>query len=567
MMPSGSLKAVSAVRAAGNTDPGLQRDVNEDRFHLDLARGLFMVVDGVGGQAAGGKAADTAITLLRTRLERETGPVTDRLREAIASANNEIHRLAGLRQEWAGMACVLTVAVVEEGRAVIGHVGDTRLYKLHRGRMEKVTRDHSPVGEREDAGQISELEAMNHPRRNEVYRDVGSEPHAPGDPEFIEVRDVTFEPDAALLLCSDGLTDVVDSSSIQRVVAQWAGHPQQVVDALIEAANAAGGKDNVTVVYVEGEQFALASAGLGAPDQEITRRLVPAGTRQEARPSRSTAAADPERRRVRRERVVRSILVFLLTVVILLVVFQSVPELPLVGPQAPGRSAADTWRVTVQPSQSIAEALQAARPGTTIVVAPGEYREMLSLKSHVRLVSEARHGAVLRLPGSAPEAAAAIVATDVQGAAVEGFKLVGDAATPLGTAVLMTGSTVSLSQIAITGATRAAIDVGPQSRATIAASDIEDNPGAAVRVRGGGRVTLSHNTFARNGTAGRGSRPFVIEGGGTADFQANVFQGMGPDAVVTTQDDANARAALTRSNWFIEPRAPRTATRPPARGR
>ena len=247
MMPSGSLKAVSTVRAAGNTDPGLQRDVNEDRFHLDLARGLFMVVDGVGGQAAGGKAADTAIGLLRTRLERETGPVTDRLREAIASANNEIHRLAGLRQEWAGMACVLTVAVVEEGRAVIGHVGDTRLYKLHRGRMEKVTRDHSPVGEREDGGEISELEAMNHPRRNEVYRDVGSEPHAPGDPEFIEVRDVTFEPDAALLLCSDGLTDMIDDASIAEVLRRET-RSDQACRLLVERALANGGKDNVTVV-------------------------------------------------------------------------------------------------------------------------------------------------------------------------------------------------------------------------------------------------------------------------------------------------------------------------------
>ena len=86
-----SLGAVGALRAAGNTDPGLLREVNEDRFDfLTLARGIFMVVDGVGASAAGGKAADTAITLLRARLERETGPVPERLREAIAVSNNEI---------------------------------------------------------------------------------------------------------------------------------------------------------------------------------------------------------------------------------------------------------------------------------------------------------------------------------------------------------------------------------------------------------------------------------------------------------------------------------------------
>ena len=130
------------------------------------------------------------------------------------------------------MACVLTVVVVDDGRAIVGHVGDTRLYKLRDGRIDKVTRDHSPVGEREDAHEISELEAMHHPRRNEVYRDVGSEPHEPGDPDFVDLHEIPFEPDAALLLCSDGLTDLIDSSAIQQIVERSAGRPQQVVKAL-----------------------------------------------------------------------------------------------------------------------------------------------------------------------------------------------------------------------------------------------------------------------------------------------------------------------------------------------
>lgn len=560
-MASGSLGAVTAVRAAGNTDPGLLRDVNEDRFHLDLARGLFMVVDGVGGQAAGGKAADTAVSLLRARLERETGPVPDRLRDAVTAANNEIHRLAGLRPEWSGMACVLTVAVVEEGRATIAHVGDTRLYRLRGDRLEKVTRDHSPVGEREDAGEISELEAMNHPRRNEVYRDVGSEPHRARDPEFIDVQTIPFESDTALLLCSDGLTDVVDSSSILRVVTQWAGHPQQVVDGLIEAANAAGGKDNVTVVYVEGELFAATGAGLPGSDQEITRRH---GTAAREAAAKQTGSRTDRSGGSRRAGAVRALLVVLLTLAILLVVFQTPPELPPRSAAAPVPGANDGWRVTVTASQSIADALQNARPGTTIVVAPGQYREMLMLRSHVRLVSEVRHGAVLRLPGSAPEAAAAIVASDVEEAAVEGFRIVGDAATPLGTAVLMNDSTVSLSQLSITGATRAAIDVGGRSQAAVTASDIRENAGAAVAIRSGGEAMLSHNVFSKNG-AGGGSKPFVVEGGSNAQFVGNVFQGIGPDAVIT-QENPDARAALTRSNWFVDTR-PARPSRPPARGR
>jgi PPM family protein phosphatase len=94
------MEAVTVLRVAGDTHAGLQREVNEDRFHVDIAHGLAMVIDGVGGQAAGGKAADIAVSMLRDRLERETGPIASRLREAIAGANNEIHRLAGLRAEW-----------------------------------------------------------------------------------------------------------------------------------------------------------------------------------------------------------------------------------------------------------------------------------------------------------------------------------------------------------------------------------------------------------------------------------------------------------------------------------
>ncbi|HEV3486200.1 MAG TPA: protein phosphatase 2C domain-containing protein, partial [Vicinamibacterales bacterium] len=177
----------SVARVAGDTHPGLQREINEDRFHYDPARGIFMVVDGVGGHAAGEQAADIAVSMLRARLERETGPVPDRIREAITIANNEIHRHASLRPEWKGMACVLTVAIVENGRATVGHVGDTRLYKLRQGRLAKVTLDHSPVGEREDANELSEADAMRHPRRNEGYRDVGSEPHEPTDSGFIDI--------------------------------------------------------------------------------------------------------------------------------------------------------------------------------------------------------------------------------------------------------------------------------------------------------------------------------------------------------------------------------------------
>src|SRR5215510_8721633 len=250
------MRTINALMAAGQTDPGRHRDVNEDRFYCDAARGLFIVIDGVGGQAAGGKAADVALSTLRKRLERETEPVAERVRKAITNANNEIYRVARTRPEWNGMACVLTVAVVDNGRVTIGHVGDTRLYKLRNNGIEKITRDHSPVGEREDSKEISELQAMRHPRRNEVYRDVGSEHHTSADPDFIDIEEIPFEPDSALLLCSDGLSDLVESATIANVINRSVGDPEAVAQTLIATANAAGGKDNITVVYVEGEQFA-----------------------------------------------------------------------------------------------------------------------------------------------------------------------------------------------------------------------------------------------------------------------------------------------------------------------
>src|ERR1051326_5821457 len=203
------------IRSAGASDPGRIRRNNEDAYHIDADRGIFLVVDGIGGQAAGEKAAEIAVSRIRARLERQTGTVEQRIREAIAVANNEIFEAAKKNPEWRGMACVLTLVVLENGSAVVGHVGDSRLYYVRRGTIRKITHDHSPVGEREDSREISEAEAMRHPRRNEVYRDVGSEPHEPGDSDFIELQRIPLEPDSALLLCSDGLSDQVSSSDIR----------------------------------------------------------------------------------------------------------------------------------------------------------------------------------------------------------------------------------------------------------------------------------------------------------------------------------------------------------------
>jgi PPM family protein phosphatase len=543
---SGPLEAVGVLRAAGDTNAGLQREVNEDRFHLDVPRGLFIVIDGVGGQAAGGKAADTAVSMLRSRLEQETGTIASRLREAIAAANNEIYRLAGLRAEWSGMACVLTAAVIGDGRATVGHVGDTRLYKLRQGRIEKVTFDHSPVGEREDARELSELDAMQHPRRNEVYRDVGSEPHEPGDLDFIDVHEVAFEADAALLLCSDGLTDLVESSAINGIVARSAGRPAQIVKALIDAANAAGGKDNVTVVYVEGERFAPPVIEEPAAEAEITRRLGPVD------PSASS-----------RRGAVRLANIVLIAVLILLTFVRSDTDLPADVASSVAPTGAGSARIVVQPTQSIDQAVELAPAGATVVVEPGEYRETVTLKDLVHLVSRVPGGAVIRLPGAESEGAAAIVAHGVKDATVDGFRIVGDSATPLGTGVLAVNAELSILHVEITGAGTAAIDAGKGSRVRVVGADIRDNPGAAVAVRPGATAAVSHSVFARNGTSGRGQRTLILEDRSTAQFSANVFVGGSPSLFTGSTE---ARAVFGRANWFVDARTPATA-RPAPRGR
>ena len=515
-----------ALRAAGHTHPGLVRSVNEDRFHVDEGRGLLIVVDGLGGQAAGGKAADTALAVLRMRLERRTGPVADSLRDAITTANNEIQRLAATRTEWHGMACVLTVAIVENGRAVIGHVGDTRLYKLRPDGIEKITRDHSPVGEREDAGEITEADAMRHPRRNEVYRDVGSERHTPHDPDFIDVYEVPFEADAALLICSDGLTDMVTLSAIGQIVGRTAGDARQVVQTLVDAANAAGGKDNVTCVYVEREQFAKQVRG-----------------------------PEPGRPRPFRNLLAGTVLMALAVTVVMMRASPSRPMLVMEGPLPPIGSPAGV--VVVRPGGSIAAAIASASAGADVMVEPGEYRERLVLRDGIRVVSRIPRAATLRLPGVASEGEAAVVALGSMTTELSGFRIVGDAATPLGTGIVVRDAAVSIVNCEITGAARAALDLGGK-HATVIGSDIHDNPGTALAIRSGASPRVTHNVFSRNGLASGAAASVIIERGAQPVVSGNIFEGLAP---LTAIDDA-IRGQVQRQNWFVATRQaePPTAT-------
>jgi serine/threonine protein phosphatase PrpC len=255
------MSVVEKWRAGAATDPGRMRSDNQDRDYIDDERGVFLVVDGLGGHAAGGKAAETAVEVIPAELARNNGDIRARIRGAIATANNRICDLASEHEDWRGMACVLTLAVMENDKVIVGHVGDSRLYLIWNGAVRKLTSDHSPVGEREDRGELTEQEAMRHPRRHEVFRDVGSRRREPDDAEFVEMKEFLFKRDAAILLCSDGLSDLVTSAEMCEIIERYEGDPLKVARDLVDAANLAGGKDNITAVFVAGSEF----LGNGSP--------------------------------------------------------------------------------------------------------------------------------------------------------------------------------------------------------------------------------------------------------------------------------------------------------------
>ncbi|HLI84589.1 MAG TPA: protein phosphatase 2C domain-containing protein [Bryobacteraceae bacterium] len=506
----------TALHCAAASDPGLVRQNNEDGFWSDPDRGIFLVVDGIGGQNAGEKAAEIAIARIRARLERQTGTPEQRVREAIAMANNEILRAAGERPEWAGMACVLTLVLLDNGSAVVGHVGDSRLYKIRHGKIVKITHDHSPVGEREDRGELSETEAMRHPRRNEVFRDVGSEPHEPEDPDFIELERIPFEPDCALVLCSDGLSDQVLSKDIRATVERHATDLEAAARELIDAANLAGGKDNVTALLVAGEEFAApAPAEVGAK-----RRVWPALVLMFVCGSLAAAgAAWFARPWWRPDPVVIA------------------PHVLHVGPEAD--------YLTIQ------AALAQARSGDTIEVAPGEYRGPILLKDGVALESREPRQAILRPPGDG--SGPVVLGQEVEGARLAGFHVIGKATgapaeTPVEGIVLI-NSFVELVDMEIEGAS-----TGIDIRGTVASAGapvligngIHDCTAEGILISGSSTPRLSHNALLRNGKAGvaarDGAHPLLL---------ANVFEKNAADLPAGTD-----MAALRQSNFFIDIKPP-----------
>lgn len=240
----------------GITDMGRKRTNNEDAFvaeQLDETSTLAVVIDGVGGYEGGEIAAEIAQKEIPAYLKEFTkGDRLELLKQAVVSANNTIFEHSQADHNKSNMCCVLTSVIVDTTQKIIymAHVGDTRLYQFNNRVLDKLSHDHSDVGYREEIGNLTEEQAMQHPRRNEINRVVGSERHEVSDYNFIEAEQFLLLPNSTYLLCSDGLTDLVTSEQIGNILQQETSIKDKSQN-LITAANNAGGKDNITVILIE----------------------------------------------------------------------------------------------------------------------------------------------------------------------------------------------------------------------------------------------------------------------------------------------------------------------------
>jgi PPM family protein phosphatase len=247
---------VTVLRVAENaarSDTGRQRPANEDSYWA--RRPLFVVADGMGGAQAGEVASRTAVEIFEQGLPDGPGSNEERLAKLVADANARIHALAQSDEQHAGMGTTLTAAYLGEDDLAVAHVGDSRLYLLRDGQLRQLTDDHSLVGELVRRGQLSAEEAEDHPQRSIITRALGPEGDVAVDHHTWPVRDGDV-----VLLCSDGLTSMVSDQQIVSLI-DGAASLSEASARLVQAANEAGGRDNITVILFRVEEVTPAAAG------------------------------------------------------------------------------------------------------------------------------------------------------------------------------------------------------------------------------------------------------------------------------------------------------------------
>jgi PPM family protein phosphatase len=258
------------VTSAGLTDVGRKRTSNEDSFAISEQHQLFVVADGMGGHAAGEVASRLAVESIERHIsgsdprkeptypasfrfprnEEATLPVpARRVLNAIRLANQEIVRSVRKNQSHRGMGTTVVIAYLHGARAYIGSVGDSRAYLFRDGTLRQLTSDHTFVNEQVRAGTLTAQEARRHPARNILTRAVGSQEDVEAD-----ILDQEIQAGDRLLLCSDGLTTMVEDAQILEALRAHGDDPAASCRALIDLANDKGGDDNVTVVLIHSDR-------------------------------------------------------------------------------------------------------------------------------------------------------------------------------------------------------------------------------------------------------------------------------------------------------------------------
>jgi protein phosphatase len=249
------------VSSAVATDPGLRRDSNEDSYCARPDLGLYLVADGMGGHAAGEVASRMAVETIEAFINdtrdadvNRTWPFPydtnlsldgNRIKAAFRLANRRLAAAIESDDTLRGMATTAVAVLLGSGTPVVAHVGDSRAYMLRDGSFQQLTQDHSWVGEQVRAGVLSDADARRHPWRNVVTRALSG-----GDDPHVDVHELEVRTGDRLIICSDGLSGVVPFEKLQTIVSNTSGL-DETCQALIAAANDAGGPDNITVAMLK----------------------------------------------------------------------------------------------------------------------------------------------------------------------------------------------------------------------------------------------------------------------------------------------------------------------------
>ncbi|HEY8463514.1 MAG TPA: Stp1/IreP family PP2C-type Ser/Thr phosphatase [Bacillota bacterium] len=229
------------MRVGSKTDKGRVREQNEDSY--GYKDNLFVVADGMGGHQAGEIASAIAVeTLLATDFDTQ---IQVQLEQAILKANEAILNEVAQHPELSGMGTTIAVLIIEDQTVYLAHVGDSRIYHYNNDQLKQLTKDHSLVAELVKNGVISENEAKYHPQRNILTQALGSP-----DEVKIEFQSCSCKPGDKFLLCSDGLSNLVDADTLREILQQDVD-PQVIADKMVDLANENGGSDNITVIVVE----------------------------------------------------------------------------------------------------------------------------------------------------------------------------------------------------------------------------------------------------------------------------------------------------------------------------